>query len=134
MATYRGVVFGPVNGLIWRLAGCYDEESPKALRKQNAENALFGPVHGSIDRRHPFPDHHHLRAFMGGDGDGIVGRVQREEFDAIVLRGVVSDGLVRTVFFHGEAAAIFRVAHPASRCYAVASSGIAALRRGEFRS
>ena len=32
---------GPVHGLIWILAGSYGEESPKTLRKQNAENVLF---------------------------------------------------------------------------------------------
>jgi len=46
-----------------------------------------------------------------GDGDGGVVRVQREEFDAIVLPGVVGEGLLGMVFFHGEASAVFGVAH-----------------------
>jgi hypothetical protein len=42
-------VFGPVHDLIWRLSDSYGEESLKVLRKQNAENVLFVPVHGSVD-------------------------------------------------------------------------------------
>lgn len=48
---------------------------------------------------------------MGGDGDGVVVRVQGEEFDTVVLPGVFEDRLGGVVFFHGEAAADFRVAH-----------------------
>ena len=59
--------FGPVHELIWRLSGCYDEESPKDLRKQNTENVLFVVDHGSVDRGHPFPNHHHFRSFVGCD-------------------------------------------------------------------
>jgi hypothetical protein len=50
---------------------------------------------------------------MGRDGDGLVVRVQGEEFDAVVLPGVFGDGSGGVVFFHGEATAVFRVAHPA---------------------
>ena len=48
---------------------------------------------------------------MGRDGDGIVVRVQGEEFDLVVVPGVVGEGLLGVVFFHGEAAAVFGVAH-----------------------
>ncbi len=48
---------------------------------------------------------------MGGDGDGFVVRVQGQEFDAVVLPGVFGDGFGGVVFFHGEAAAVLRIAH-----------------------
>lgn len=59
---------------------------------------------------------------MGSDEDGVVVAVQWEKFDLVVLPSVLGDGLGGVVFFHGEAAAVFRVAHPASLRYAVASS------------
>jgi GGDEF domain-containing protein len=70
---------------------------------------------------------------MGGDGDGIVGRVQGEEFDAVVLPGVFGDGFGGVVFFHGEAAAAFRVAHPASLRYAVANSDLRGSNAGRMK-
>ncbi|MDP3851434.1 MAG: N-6 DNA methylase [Luteolibacter sp.] len=88
----------------------FDEGSPKNMRDQNAENVHFVPVHGSVDGCHPFADHHHFRAFVGGDGDGFVVRVQGEEFDAVMLPGFFGDGFGGMVFFHGEAVAVFRVA------------------------
>jgi hypothetical protein len=44
--------------------------------------------HGSVDRGHPFADHHHFRPFVWGGGDGIIVRVQRKKFDAVVLEEV----------------------------------------------
>lgn len=100
-----------MHDLLCRLAGCFAEQSPKALRKQNAENVLVVLVHGSVDGCHPFPDHHHLRSLMGSDENRIVVRVQGEEFNAVVLPSIVGDGFGGVVFFHGEAAAAFRVPH-----------------------
>ena len=83
----------------------------------NAENVLIVPVHGSVDCCHPFADDHHLRAYVGGYGDGSVVRVQGEERVIILngkrksLPGVFGDGFGGVVLFHGEAAAVFRVAH-----------------------
>jgi hypothetical protein len=42
-------VAGAAHDLIWRLSGSDGEESPKDLRKQNAKNALFIPIHGLVD-------------------------------------------------------------------------------------
>jgi len=46
---------------------------------------------------------------VGSDGDGIVVRVQGEEFDAVVLPGVFGDGFGGVVFFHRETPAIFQI-------------------------
>ncbi len=48
---------------------------------------------------------------MRGDRNGFIVRVQGEEFDAVVLPGVSGEGFGGVVFFHGEAAAVLRVAH-----------------------
>lgn len=134
MGAVRGGVFGPVHGVIWRLAGSDREESPNDLGNQNAEKAiansensgnaanrmdavnaenvlLFRFMVQSIDATHRFPYHHHLRAFLWGDGDRIVVRVHGEEFDAFVVPCAFGYGLFCVVFLHGEATAVFRVAH-----------------------
>ena len=65
----------------------------------------------ATEASHPFAEHHQLRAFVMGDWDEIVVRVQGEEFDVTVLPRFFGDGLGGVVFFHSEAAAIFGVAH-----------------------
>ena len=61
---------------------------------------------------------------MGRDGDWLVVWIQWAKFYLSVPPIVFGDGLGGVVFFHGEAAAVFRVAHPASLRYAVASSDL----------
>lgn len=81
------------------------------VRNQNGEYVQSVPVHGSVEGCHPFTDNHQFRAFVRSDGDGLVVRVQGKELDLVVLPGVFGKGLLGVVFFYGEAAAVFGVAH-----------------------
>lgn len=65
----------------------------------------------SFDKGNPFADSHHLRPFVVSDEDGFVVRVQRHEFNAVVVPNVFGNSLGGVVFFHGEGAAVFWVAH-----------------------